>query len=179
MVEATKELKLDVTAVADRIKAYQARYDIAATVIDNANKQAVMEMQNRHGLQLTPAEKTGKMDFIELMNGDLIQGYVKLLPAAQPLKEEWAELILNDKSDKREEHPGCSNHCADGALYGWRHAYSYLSTRAPVTPPAHGSDAWRERERARLAAEGERLKEEALEQALEAQREREENEAWL
>lgn len=127
LLEATKQKKLDVTSVANRIKALQAKYDIERTLVDNANKQAVEEMKQRHGLALTPADKRGKWDFIQLMNGEFISETIKLGPHCGPLKEEYAELIEDDRSSKPQEHPACANHCADGALYLWRFCYPYLS----------------------------------------------------
>src|SRR5260370_23458507 len=96
-------------------------------VIDGSNKQAVMEMSSRHGLSLTPAEKTGKADFIELMNADYITGRIKLAPSCAALKDEYASLVWDDKATKRQEHPACANHGADSALYAWRYCYQFLS----------------------------------------------------
>lgn len=142
ILEATAEKELDVTEVANRIKALNARYDFERVVIDNANKQAVEEMKRRHSLALHPADKTGKVDFIEMMNGDFLSGYIKLLPEAKQLADEYAELIWDDKSEKRQEHPGCSNHCTDAALYAWRHCYPYLAEARKKPGPRVGSTDW-------------------------------------
>jgi hypothetical protein len=174
VVHAEKHLGLDVTATAERIRRLASGYDLSRIVVDNANKQAVEEMKRRHGLPLHPADKTGKADFIELMNGDFIQGYVKLLPEAKPLASEYAELVWDDKSEKRQEHPNCANHCADAALYAWRYAYPYLAEARKAAPPKHGSAEWQELEAKRLAEEGERMKEEAIEQAMAQKAERDE-----
>jgi hypothetical protein len=93
-------------------------------VIDNSNKQAVEEMRRRHSLPVRPANKTGKSDFIELMNGEFIQGRKRLAPACAAHAEEHANLVWDDRSDKREEHPTCANRLADAALYAWRHCYA-------------------------------------------------------
>jgi hypothetical protein len=81
-MEAEKFVHLDVTDVAQKIRAYQARYELDIIVIDNANKQAVQELQRRHDLPLRAADKTGKSDFIEIMNGEFIQGRIKVDPQA-------------------------------------------------------------------------------------------------
>ena len=181
LVEASKQLKLDVTGVAERIKSIQARYDIARVVIDNSAKQAVEEMKKRHGLMLHPADKVGKEDFIELMNGDFIQGYIKLLPEAAAEPQDWVRRAsIDEKSDKRKEHANCDNHCTDAALYAWRHAYSYLADRRLVTPPAPNTTAWHERHAARIQAEETQMKDAAMEEALQRKQERDEWEefAW-
>jgi hypothetical protein len=135
VLEAVKEAGLDVTAVTERIRTYQARYDIERILIDNSNKQAVEEMRRRHDLALTPADKTGKSDFIELMNGEFIQGRIKLNPErCSGLADEYAQLIWDERSARREEHPGCPNHLTDATLYAWRYCYSYLSEAPPPAP---------------------------------------------
>src|SRR5205085_11845215 len=63
-----------------------------------ANKQAVEEMRRRHDLPLRAADKTGKSDFIEIMNGEFIQGRIKLRGAScSQLAEEYAGLIWDER----------------------------------------------------------------------------------
>lgn len=138
IVEAKQQVGLDVTSVAQRVRALQAKYDFDAMVVDNANKQAVEELRRRHGLPLQPADKTGKADFIEILNGEFIQGRIKLGPDCRELADQYANLVFDERSEKRQEHPGCRNDLADAALYSWRRSYQYLSER-PVLPPARGT----------------------------------------
>ncbi len=153
LLEAYKEKGMDVTAVATRIKAYQATRLIQSVVIDGANKQAVAEMANRHGLSLIPTEKVGKSDFIEIMNAEYIAGPRILVQpiACKPLVEEYGGLVWSDKDTKRAEHPACPNHAADAALYAWRYTYSYAA-RPVETPPAPGTKAWADAEAAAMLA---------------------------
>lgn len=141
IVDTFRRTEMDVTDVANHIKQYQNRYDIFKVVIDGSNKQAVEEMQRRHGIALTAAEKTGKADFIQLMNAEFIQQKIKLsLKAAQDLGQEYSKLIWVVDGDKilqpRKENPNCSNHLTDAALYAWRFCYQFLSQPAkkPVDP---------------------------------------------
>lgn len=133
-LEAFKQTEMDITDVANRIKYYQKKHDIYKVVIDGANKQAVQEMQKRHSLALTTADKTGKVDFIQIMNAEMIQAKIKLSADCQDLKEEYLGLIWNERSLKKEEHPNCANHLCDAALYGWRFCYQFLS-QAPKDIP--------------------------------------------
>jgi hypothetical protein len=151
ITKSDKKSGMDISAVANRIKLLQeTEGPFEITVIDGSNKQAVMEMQNRHGLSLWPADKAGKPDFIELMNAEFIMGRIMVNEKeCVPLVEEWAGLVWNDKTTKREEHPACPNHCTDGALYGWRYCYQYVS-KTIVNPPEPGSPAAIEAERKRL-----------------------------
>lgn len=176
ILEATKQTGLDVTAVAERIKELEKRYDFDRIVIDNANKQAVEEMKRRHGLALHAADKTGKADFIELMNGDFISGYIKLLPDAKPLADEYAELIWDDKSEQRKEHANCDNHCTDAALYAWRHCYPYLAEARKKPEPKHGTVEWHEAQTAKAIAATEAQLEADIAEHARQKREREEAE---
>lgn len=128
-----RQTEMDVTDVANKIKWYKAQYPIDRVVIDGANKQAVMEIQKRHEIGLTTADKTGKVDFIQIMNAEMIQERIKLSNETQELKDEYMRLIWDDKSLKKQEHPNCANHLCDAALYAWRFCYQFLSKR-PAAP---------------------------------------------
>lgn len=131
LVYALKQTEMDITAVASKVKELEAKYSFDVKVVDGANKQAVAELNNRHGLNLISADKTGKADFIKLMNDEYAQQNIMLLPEAQPLKEEYKKLIwLADANGKikepKVEHPGLPNDLCDGALYLWRFCHQYL-----------------------------------------------------
>lgn len=136
LVYAEKAQKLDITDVAEKTRALETRYHFAVKIIDGANKQAVAELNNRHELNFLPADKTGKSDFITLMNDDFIQKKIMLLPDTEPLREEYRKLIwLTDANGKilepKKENPVLHNDLADGALYLWRYCYQYLY-KAPM-----------------------------------------------
>lgn len=156
LLEGKQMLQSTFTEAAAQVKAYQARFSFDRIVIDGANKQGVEEMRKHHGLDLTPAEKRGKQEVIDLMNGDMIAGYVKVcvdnFPALESDPEnypniagQYANLVWDDRRDdwntKRVEHPACHNDFLDAALYSWRYCYQYL---AEVVPEKHavGSPAW-------------------------------------
>ena len=126
---ADKKAGCDITEVADRTHKLMSRFQFDSIIIDNANKQAVEEIRRRHDIPLTPAQKQGKADFIEIMNGDFISGYIKIhnkLGAA--VIDEAMALVWDERAfPKREEHPACANHCLDAMLYAWRHCYQYLA----------------------------------------------------
>ena len=170
IVETLKADRLDVTDVAQRTRELLGRYDVDRVVVDGANKQAVEELRRRHDLPLTTAEKVGKADFIDLMNGDLITGNIRVhLDRASTLIDEWGGLVWDARvQGRRVEHPACPNHCADAALYAWRHCYAYTSevvvTRPPVGTPERAAldvaemeqlavDAWEQREAERRERE--------------------------
>lgn len=121
-----------ISEVAERIQWYIDRYNPVACVVDNASKQAVEELKQKFSLPLIPAEKTGKAEFIEIMNSDLILGNVKVLPDAEGWKKEAGGLIWDkDKFPKKLEHPGCENHILDSSLYSFRYCYQYRYEKRP------------------------------------------------
>lgn len=136
IVETSKQLEMDITDVANKIKYYQAKYPlIYKVIIDNANKQAVEEIQHRHGVALTAADKVGKADFIEIMNSELIQGSIKInATLSKELIDEYKTLIWKLDGDKvaipRKENEACANHLTDATLYAWRYTYAFLSQQA-------------------------------------------------
>jgi hypothetical protein len=155
VVRTIKKPHLDITDVATQIKALDKEFKFDVLVTDGANKQAVAELNNRHNVNLVAADKTGKNDFIELMNSDLIQGKIKASAiGAGALVQEWSQLIWKETESKRIEHPSLPNHLADAALYAWRHCYQYL-WQPEITRPNTGSPEWIAEEVARMEADAE------------------------
>lgn len=133
-IHAEKHLRFDITDVANRIAQLEKIWKFDVKVVDNANKQAVAELNNRHGANLIPADKTGKADFINLMNDDFIQAKIMVASKCQELVDEYQSLVWETDGDKikepRKEHPSIPNHLTDAALYTWRYCYQYLWTKA-------------------------------------------------
>lgn len=122
-----KESGLILSEVAAVIKKLQAIYNPVRMRVDNASKQAVEELKQRYELPLMPADKTGKADFIELMNSEFINGRIELLEEeTRQLIDEYENLIWDDKADRLQEHPACENHAADATLYAWRDCREHL-----------------------------------------------------
>lgn len=123
---------MDITDVANRIKEFRDDKDmpISRVIIDGANKQAVEEITHRHGIALEPADKTGKSDFIEILNAELIQGQIKIKESLTALMQEMMGLVWETDGDKikqpRREHPNLPNHLCDALLYAWRYCYQYM-----------------------------------------------------
>lgn len=130
IVDAEKESGLDITDVAQWIHRWVQFYGAEQVVVDGANKQAVQEIQNRHGLPLITADKMGKVDFIDIMNADFLKGKIKLSPSCDSLREEYAQLAWAERAWKlsvRKEDKRASDHQADSALYLYRLLYAYLA----------------------------------------------------
>lgn len=152
---AEKHLSMDVTDVANKIKELDAKYHFDVKVIDNANKQAVAELNNRHNINAVAADKTGKADFINLMNAEFIQGKIQVLPGAKELEEEYESLVWETDNGKvkepRKEHSGLPNHLTDGALYLWRYCFQYLFKTAKELPDPRAQSTWEPAHQEKLA----------------------------
>ena len=130
IVDVFKKPKMDITDTANKIKFFQKHYGLTKIIMDGANKQAVEEIRKRHQIPIETADKTGKSDFIEILNADLIMGKIQLLESkTYSLVDEWQTLIWDDKKDKRVENASCPNHASDAFLYAWRYCYTYLNMK--------------------------------------------------
>lgn len=149
VVSTFNKKHMDITDVANRIKVFRDSPDmpVSKVIIDGSNKQAVEEMQRRHGIALEPADKTGKSDFIEIMNGELIQGKIRIKEGLNTIVQEMMGLVWKTTADKidipRKEHPSLPNHLCDALLYAWRFCYQWMAENAPVKVVV-GSKAWYE-----------------------------------
>ncbi len=167
IIHAFKQKHMDITDVVTKIRKLSARFNPDIFVVDGSQKQAVQEMVRRHGIPLIATDKVGKSDYIELMNADFIQGTIKVLVAeCEPLVNEWGTLIWADAAPGmvvRKEHPGCSNHLADAAYYGWRYTHSYLGVK-PVPEVVYGSKEWLAQEQQVVLAHLEKKRDAAQQQ---------------
>ena len=128
VIESFGKSKLDITAVAQEIRRLMARYPAAPLIVDGANKQAVQEIIKRHQIPLISAQKIDKFEHIQIMNSDFLTGNIKLVyDNCTELIDEYEQLVWDErKLPKRVELSSKDNHCADSALYSWRHCYNYI-----------------------------------------------------
>lgn len=138
--------------VVEKIREFMAdtRYPIAKVVIDGANKQGVESMRSRSLIPFEYADKQGKVDFIEMLNGDLIQAKIKINNKLTTLIDELKSLVWQtDGADNirlpKKEHPALPNHLCDAFLYAWRCGFHY-SFQAPPKEPKPNTPEWYRRE---------------------------------
>jgi phage terminase large subunit len=121
----------------------------AKVIVDGAAKQGIESMKLRSAIPFEYADKLGKVDFIELLNADFVQGLIKIDPASKTLINELQSLLWKTDGERiivpKKEHPGLPNHLCDAFLYAWRNGYHYAhSTPAKIT--AKGSKEWYEKQ---------------------------------
>jgi len=93
-------------------------------------KMVVEEMNRRFGLGLYPAQKTSKLEFIQLLNADFRLNRVQISESCTELIDELLLLEWNPNhmaQGRYIELDATPNHCADSMLYAWRECYHYLS----------------------------------------------------
>ena len=89
------------------------------------------EARSRFHLPIEPAQKQNKRGYIDLFNGDMSRGRIKVHPRCEQLFKEWLEVPWNDDRTREEEGFVCD--CSDAALYAWRAVCAYHNR--PVDPP--------------------------------------------
>lgn len=157
ITHAEKHHGMDVTAVCEKIKVLDSIYNFEAKIIDGSMKMAIEEMNTRHGVNVIPADKTGKEHWINLFNTEFIQGHIKLLPQANELAKELEELIWVTDGDTiklpRKEHPSLPNHLCDANLYLLRYTHSYLFKPAKGIVDWHSQERWEKEHIRKLEAQ--------------------------
>lgn len=98
------------------------------------------ELANVYGIPCEPAERKNKHDSIELFNGDLVDGRIKVMRGTQLAKEmETLQWDIDEKSGLLKERKGQPNHCTDASIYARRCAYHLFAREAPAARPAKGT----------------------------------------
>lgn len=162
---ARKHLKMDLTDVATERHRLNELYKFEVEVADGSNKIALAELNNRLKCKFLPADKTGKADFIKIMNDEFVQGNIKLLPGAynkhekdvDSLSDEYDTLVWEQDNGKikepRKENQNLHNDLADSGLYNWRYTYTYLWKPTEKEKNPHAQESWEPLHIANLAAQ--------------------------
>ena len=147
VVKTYNKPKMTFDQVVAKINEFMNDPDLAPSrvVIDGANKQGVETMRVRSNIPFEFAEKQAKLDYIEILNADLIQAKVKVHTSCTNLISELTSLVWQTDGDKirlpKKEHPSLPNHLCDALLYAWRNGYHYHSAALePII--AKGSKEW-------------------------------------
>lgn len=122
----------------------QGRYgDFDAIVGDSGGlgKGYIEEAKRRFGIPFEAADKRNKRGYIELMNGDMQSGLLKVVAHMnEDYLVEMATLPWKDAS-REEEAPGFENHITDASLYAWRKCRAWAHIKDEKRPEK-GSAAW-------------------------------------
>ena len=152
VVESHKESGLIPSAAAAEVEKYMARYPFVSIVADTGGfgKGYAEEWKQKYRIPVVAAQKTEKLGYIQMLNGDLSTGAMRIVgPSNRALAEEMSLLqwdsdkILDNRwvaDDKFEDH------LCDALLYGWRECKHHVN-EWQVNAPKHGTkDYWRDLE---------------------------------
>lgn len=153
--------------VVEKIQEFQRHPTEAPTkvIIDGANKQGVESMRVRSAIPFEYADKQGKVDFIEMLNGDLVQGKVLIQRDNRALIQEMMGLVWKTDGEKivypKKEHPSLSNHLCDAMLYAWRNGYHFHSVPAENRITKYTKEWYEKQEKDMWEKEREKLEKDA------------------
>lgn len=92
------------------------------------------ELANVYGIRVKKAEKRDKFDHIELFNGDLMDGRIKIMKGSE-LETQMSTLQwMHDDYGMLKEPKGLRNDCTDAAVYARREAHHLFSQLASGEP---------------------------------------------
>ncbi len=136
------------------IEEYAARYSPQAIVVDagGLGKAYVEEMKDKWGLPVKSAEKTKKVAYIELMNGDLMTGRLKAHATLTGLADQMTQLQWDANKPGMKEHPDFPNDRCDATLYAWRECRHHMN-ETPKPQPDRNSEEWFKEQEAKLREE--------------------------
>ncbi len=137
VVKSYKKTGLTPSDAAAEAKTLEKTYAFDAIVGDvgGLGKGYAEEARKRFAVPVEAADKNNKRGYIDLLNGDLARGRVLLVESeTTQLVSEWEELPWD--AERKAEHKGFANHCADGVLYGWRKCAAYHEEPLPPKPSA-------------------------------------------
>jgi len=150
ILESFKQAGLTPSAAAEIALDLEKRYRFAQIVgdIGGLGKGYAEEARSRFGLPIIPADKNNKRGYIDLLNGDLANGHLKIVRGSNAdLIQEMRELPW-DKERKHPE-PGFEDHLCDAMLYGWRACRAFLA-EPKAEQPAYGTSEYFAMERKRI-----------------------------
>lgn len=149
-VDCFKKSGLTISDMAREICVYRDRYQPSAIVADTGGlgKTIVEEINKRYHLNIQPAEKKSKRDFIKLMNSDFESGRYKVLKG--PCDPYINELkLLQWDEDGKVEDERYENDVCDSFLYAFREMKNWTHEPKVSVPEIHTEEylnEWWEKE---------------------------------
>ena len=151
----------DITSLRKQIDKLQKKYDFSRIVIDTAGlgKKITEEISKRYKIPMIPADKSRKLEYIELFNDTLRNGKFKAKPFSKLSQDcnkvEWDR----DKStpDKKIISDRFHSDICDAVVYAWKEAYAYAFEKKPDSPKPGTSEYFKQQEDEMFDGEFERI----------------------
>jgi hypothetical protein len=149
VVDEYKKGDLIPAKMAQQIIEFKNKYNPLAIVADTGGlgKAIVEEFKQRYKMNIEKAEKKDKLAYIEIVNGELISGSLKIKDNSELAKEmkvhQW------DPDNREKEDDRTDNHLTDSLLYCFRKVRHYWGVEK-MPEPKLGSFEYNEREAERM-----------------------------
>lgn len=145
LVDEVITTKQGITELVEQIQALRAKYDIYKIIMDMGalGKKIGEEIIRRHQIPVEAADKTRKMENIEILNDALRTGQFKAKGASRFAQDSYLIEIDRDKSkpDRIVVSDRFHSDIADAVLYAFKLSPAYTYTK-PKEPPKPGSKEW-------------------------------------
>lgn len=152
LIEEFVKPKQGITDFANEVKYFIEKYKPVRMVMDAGalGKKIQEEIRQRHGIFLEAAEKTRKMEFIELLNDDLRTARIKVLRNSKFAEDCF--LVQKDLTNPHKPKISDVYHTdiGDAVLYAWRECKHYLAEKQPDTPKI-GTNAYMDQMEEKMA----------------------------
>lgn len=145
LVDEVVTTKQGITELVEQIQALRAKYDIYKIIMDMGalGKKIGEEIIRRHQIPVEAADKTRKMENIELLNDSLRTGQFKAKPNSRFAQDSYLIEIDRDKSkpDRIVVSDRFHSDIADAVLYAFKLSPAYTYTK-PKELPKLGTKEW-------------------------------------
>lgn len=146
LVEEKIEPKQGITELADQIKVLQVKYNPDKIIMDMGalGKKIGEEIIRRHQIPVEAADKTRKMENIELLNDALRRGHFKAKANSRFAQDSYLVEIDRDKStpERLKISDRFHSDILDAALYAFKVSPAYAWEPPPPPPPKPGTPEW-------------------------------------
>lgn len=144
LVEEVITEKQDITSLVIQIKSLQQTYKPIKMVMDAGalGRKIQDEIRMRHGLNLEAAEKSRKLEFIELMNADLRNGLFKAFKGSRFEEDSYKVEWDRDTPGRVKISDRYHSDALDSTLYAWRECRHFFAEAPPAPPPSINSNEW-------------------------------------
>lgn len=147
LVEEIVTPKQGLSELVDQVNYIQKKYDISKMIMDmgGLGKKIGEEMIRRYHIPVEAADKTRKMENIELLNDALRRGHFKAPAKSRFAQDSYLVEIDRDKStpDRIKVSDRFHSDIIDSVLYAFKFSPAYAYSPEPEKPK-YGSKAWAE-----------------------------------
>lgn len=145
LVEECITVKQGITELAEQIKKLDSKYQVGKMIMDMGalGKKIGEELIRRHQIPVEAADKTRKMENIELLNDALRRGHFKASLKSRFAQDSYLVEIDKDKSTPDRVRVSDSFHSdiVDAVLYAFKFSPAY-AYEAPTSKAKYGSKEW-------------------------------------